>query len=94
MSNNKSLLEVIIDNIKDCVLPDTFSLPKEDDNSDPNKIRFADGAMDGICIYHMVQPEITDEMMQTLADAFKYIGDTPKAMKRMNDFFVKIPPIS
>ncbi|MDE6834548.1 MAG: hypothetical protein K2J39_09950 [Ruminococcus sp.] len=94
MSNNKSLLEAITDNIKDGVLPDTFSLPKEDDNSDPNKIKFADGAMDGIGIYHMVQPEITDELMQTLADAFKYVGDTPKAMKRMSDFFAKIPPIS
>lgn len=94
MSNNKSLLEVITDNIKGGVLPDTFSLPKEDDNSNPNKIRFADGAMDGICIYHMVQPEITDELMQTLADAFKYVADTPKAMKRMSDFFAEIPPIS
>ena len=52
MSNKKSLLEAITDNIKGGVLPDTFSLPKED-NSDPNKIRFADGAMDGIGIYHM-----------------------------------------
>lgn len=49
MSNKKALLEVISENIKNGELPGTFSLPKKDDNDAPNKISFADGALDGMC---------------------------------------------
>lgn len=37
------------------VLPPEYSLPKED-NAGENKVRFADGAMDGIALYHMGVP--------------------------------------
>ena len=92
MSNKKSILEVITDNIKDGELPDTFSLPKKEDET--GAVRFADGAMDGINIYHMAPSEITAEQMRIVADAFKLIGDTPKAMEKIRGFFEKIPPIS
>ena len=38
------------------VLPPEYSLPKED-SSKQDKVRFADGAMDGIALYHMGVPD-------------------------------------
>ena len=37
------------------VLPPAYSLPREND-SEQAKVRFADGAMDGIALYHMGVP--------------------------------------
>lgn len=52
------LYDIIKSAVKDGVLPDDFTLPH-----DPlEKISFADGAMDGIGIYHMGASEITDEI--------------------------------
>lgn len=94
MNNKKSLLEVISESIIDGELPDTFSLPKDDDSSNPNRVRFADGAMDGISIYHMGQPDVSDELVKIIADAFSMLPDNDKAMAKMRDFFAKIPPVS
>ncbi len=93
MSGKKSLLEIISENITDGELSDKFSLPKDDDIGDPDRLILADGAMDGIGIYHMVQPEITDEQMQIVSKAFQNIGDTPKVMDSMRSFFEKVFPI-
>lgn len=38
------------------VLPPAYSLPREND-SEQEKVRFADGAMDGIALYHMGVPD-------------------------------------
>lgn len=93
MNTNRSLLEVIKENIKDGELSDTFSLPREDDD-DPNKLRWADGAMDGISIYHMGRPEITDSQMDIVSDAFSMLDDNEHVMARMKDFFAEITPLS
>ena len=58
MIQNKPLLKVIRESIRNGELPDTFSLPK--DNSNPNKVKWADGALDGVGIYHMGAPQITE----------------------------------
>ena len=58
----KSIYELICNNINDGVLKDGFSLPEE---VDPASVRFAPGALDGIRIYHMghSKPD-ADGMMQ------------------------------
>ena len=89
--NQKSLLETIHENIRNGELPDSFSLPKED--SDPNKVKWADGAYDGVSIFHMGRPEITDEHMKIVADAFSAIQDHERAKARMKSFFAKISPL-
>ena len=93
MSEKKSLYDIIKENVKDGELPDTFSLPKDEDG-DPNKIKWADGALDGVGIFHMGQPEVTDELIKIIADAFSLLPDNEKAMAKMRDFFAKIPPVS
>lgn len=91
MSERKPILEYIAAHITDDELPADFSLPKDD--SDSVRVRFADGALDGIGIYHMRQPEITDEMLQLIAEAFRFIGNIPKAMQHLKALFQKIPPL-
>ena len=52
------------------VLPPEYSLPKED-SSKQDKVRFADGAMDGIALYHMGVPDqdvaLLEEALNTAA---------------------------
>lgn len=61
----QSLYDIIKSAVKDSALPDSFSLPR-----DPSvKVPFADGAMDGIGIYHMGAPEITDEIRTLIKNA-------------------------
>lgn len=91
--NNKSLLEVIRENLKDGELLDSFSLPKEDDG-DTNKVKWADGALDGVMIFHMRRSEISDEQMDIVSDAFSMLDDNEKVMTRMKDFFAKVSPLS
>lgn len=63
--NTQPLYDVIKSAIKDGELPDSFSLPR-----DPSeKVPFADGAMDGISIWHMGAPEITDEIRALIKNA-------------------------
>ncbi|MBQ4225806.1 MAG: hypothetical protein II664_05785 [Oscillospiraceae bacterium] len=92
MSENRSLYDVIKENIRDGELPDHFSLPKEDDG-DPNKIKWADGALDGVTVYHMGRQKVSDEQMQIIADAFSYLPDNKKAMAGMRGLFAKISPL-
>lgn len=68
----QSLLRTISDAIgEDGTLPRDFSLP-----SDPDaKILFADGALDGIALYHMGAPEITDEIREDIKSAVTAVSD-------------------
>ena len=54
----KSIYERISGSLVDGVLPDGFSLPDEADSA---PVKFAPGAFDGICIYHMGLDELDDE---------------------------------
>ena len=72
MSNPNSLYNVIKANLKDGRLPREFSLPKPKD-SDQN-IPFADGAMDGIYIYHMEHSGLTGEQHAVMELAVDYMN--------------------
>ena len=68
-----SLVELIYGSKNaDGILPNTFSLP---DDTKEGKPRFADGAMDGIMIYHMGHTPLTDEEKNELIGLLKLAGD-------------------
>ena len=56
----------------DGVLPEGFMLPDEDNGDGP---RFADGAMDGIMMYHMGHTPLTDAEKQHLVKLLTLAGD-------------------
>ena len=56
----------------DGILPKSFSLP---DDTEEGKPRFADGAMDGIMIYHMGHTPLTDEEKNELLSLLKLAGE-------------------
>ena len=91
MIQNQPLLEVIRENIRNGELPDTFSLPR--DYSEPGKVKWADGAFDGVGIYHMGAPQITEEHLQIIADAFSAPDDHEKVKAGMKDFFAQVVPL-
>ncbi len=62
----KSIYELISENIADGVLKPGFSLPEESDSA---PVKFAPGAFDGICIYHMGLDELDDEGRAALGEA-------------------------
>lgn len=70
-SDNKSLLGIICDALEDGELPRDFSLPP----LPGTKIMFADGASDGIGIYHMGAPQITDEIREGIKSAVTAASD-------------------
>ena len=57
MAEQKSIYELISDNIINGKLDENFVLP--DDSEGP--VKFAAGAMDGMCVYHMRPYEMTTE---------------------------------
>lgn len=72
ISEKESLYERIKNNLVDGELPLNFSLiPKKD----KNQITFADGAQDGIALYHMGSAEMTEKSMQLLAELVHDISD-------------------
>ncbi|MDE7398703.1 MAG: hypothetical protein K2N06_04155 [Oscillospiraceae bacterium] len=67
----KSLYDIIHDSSENGTLPRDFSLPPVSDA----KIPFADGARDGIAIYHMGAPEITDDIREGIKSAVTAASD-------------------
>lgn len=51
------------------MLPPEYSLPREEKPSSENKVRFADGAMDGIAIYHMGVPSQDTALLEQALQA-------------------------
>ncbi|MBR2524761.1 MAG: hypothetical protein IKE53_10055 [Clostridiales bacterium] len=65
----KPLLEYISEALTaDNTLPEDFKLPK---NSTDNEIRFADGALDGITIYHSAFPVIEDQEKEEILNVLR-----------------------
>jgi hypothetical protein len=64
---NKSIYESIKEAIVDGQLPDDFSLP--DLTVGEEDVSFADGAIDGITMYHMPPFEMTEENYQVMTEA-------------------------
>lgn len=78
-----SLYEYIKSHCVDGVLPDTFSLPQEEETG---KIRFADGAMDGMLMYHTMGTPLDEsgrakmqELVQLISDASQDSGPKVQA---------------
>lgn len=59
-----SIFDIISSSIVNGQLPEDFSLPKNNDN-----LVFADGAKDGIYLYHMQPQEINDKDYETMVEA-------------------------
>lgn len=77
----KSLYDIIHDSSENGTLPRDFSLPPVSDA----KIQFADGARDGIALYHMGAPEITDEIREGIKSAVSAASDGD--FKRAEELF-------
>ena len=65
----KSLYECILRGMKDGELEAGFSLPETET---PNGVRFTDGAMDGITVYHMGRTELNADGTKQMIRAVKY----------------------
>ncbi|MBQ3290864.1 MAG: hypothetical protein IJH43_00635 [Mogibacterium sp.] len=63
-----SLFEYISSAVVDGELPRDFSLP---DITDENELRWADGAQDGVAIYHMSIPEVSKDDRTLISDALR-----------------------
>ena len=65
----KSIYQQIADHISDGVLDDAFSLPDEVVGLSP--LRFAPGAFDGLCVYHMGRGALDADAAKQMAVALK-----------------------
>lgn len=93
----QSLYDIIKSAVKDSALPDSFSLPR-----DPSvKVPFADGAYDGIALYHMGASKMSDEAKELMIKAvqtasngdieaaehlFAELGKTERAIRLIDEF--------
>lgn len=93
----QSLYDIIKSAVKDSALPDSFSLPR-----DPSvKVPFADGAYDGIALYHMGASKMSDEAKELMIKAvqtasngdieaaehlFVELGKTERAIRLIDEF--------
>jgi hypothetical protein len=75
----KSIFQQITDHISDGVLDADFSLPDEKVGWSP--LRFAPGAFDGLCIYHMGHGELDADAANKMAVALQTVakGDYSRA---------------
>ena len=92
---NRSILSIIKDNMTDKGLPDDFSLGSLIASNDNNSfVKFADGALDGMTMYHMGRSELTDEGAALIEKAFSLLDDTQGITDTMKELFAKLRPIS
>ncbi len=91
-SESKSLYEYIRENLADGELPPGFSLPRE---KSKNQITFADGAQDGIAVYHMGSAEVTEESMEILEELFRAVseGEFEEGRQKLEEFAKKNTPL-
>ena len=66
-----SIYEIINDSIEDGELPESFSLPDIDDG----KLKWADGALDGVTVYHMGLSEVDEDTLEMMVQAIKAVAD-------------------
>lgn len=64
----QAIYDYIYEHMVGDVLPEDFQLPREEENV---SISFADGAMDGICIYHMGMQEVSTDALEKIVLVFK-----------------------
>ena len=81
-----SLLKYIESSLVNGELPRDFSLPKEADNDE--EIIWADGAMDGVAVYHMGYSDLDDEDKSLMIEALKYVSDGN--YEKADELFIKL----
>ena len=69
MEAKRPIYEHVMSSVVDGKLPDDFSLVEYDESD--FKIRMADGAMDGISVYHMSRPTLPEDIVGTIAQALE-----------------------
>ena len=98
MKTERPIFDLIEESIVDGRLPDDFILPEEGFDGDP-RMKMAPGAMDGLCIYHMVRKALSDEDRNAVAEAiqaassgsdnayelFKKLGEKHRAIEIIDD---------
>ena len=82
----KTIYGYICESVSDGVLPDGFSLFKSEGNSE--EIIWADGAMDGVAMYHMDLTPLNDEDHALMMDAIKAASD--KQFDRADELFEEL----
>ena len=68
----QSLYNTIVSAVVDGELPADFSLPQ---NAGEGELRWSDGAMDGVAIYHMGFHEISEEEKKLMEEAVQAASD-------------------
>ncbi len=88
MENNKSesLFKIISSAVVDGELPKDFSLPRS--TKDENEIVWADGAMDGVGMYHMWVSEMSEENHELMAKAVRTASD--RCFDRADELFYEL----
>lgn len=71
-SENESLYEIIRRSLVNGELPEEFSLSSD---MPKTQLRFADGALDGIAIYHMGHADISKESIELLEELMHDVSD-------------------
>lgn len=71
-TDKKSIYETIKENIVNGELPRDFSLPSD---KSENQVCFADGARDGIAVYHMGHAKMSNESMSKLNELMHNVSD-------------------
>lgn len=91
--SRQSLYEYIEAHLEGGVLPSDFSLPQE---KLENGLRFADGAMDGMAMYHMMGQKPDEEKTKQMAELIGLIsaGENEKADEALLEFAKKNRAIS
>ena len=84
----KSLYEYIKAHCENGALPDHFSLPEEEQQG---QLKFADGAMDGILMYHMAGSQLDEAEMAKMKEIVGLIseGNMEKADAALREFAKK-----
>ena len=89
----QSLYSYIAENRVNGELPKDFSLPRD---AEPGKVQFADGAMDGIAIYHMGMGTLDETAQKEMSALIHLISDgkTAEADLALTDFTGKHTALS
>ena len=93
MSEKESLYHYIKKNMVGDQLPKEFSLPKD---TPKNQIIFADGAEDGIAIYHMGNSDVSEESIELLSEWRKAVsdGDFELGHRKLEEFAKSNTPLN
>lgn len=83
MFSENSIYQCIVENVNEQgELPEGFHLPHPaPEEDDPFPIMFADGAQDGMAMYHIMPHDASEETLEDFREAFKIEADEDLAQK-------------